>query len=120
MKNQSAAGKREDVPTEELEQIREVKERFQSMGKRGKRLTGKIAQVFKDKYLTQTNLINNVKHFQGSKHVRGLLSQIGERSSVINQGDIYIQKRNERQAVHLSNYDNTSAVPTQLWYDQLR
>lgn len=91
------------------------------MGSKGKKLTGDISNVFRSKYMTQTHLINNAKEFQKqSSNVRNLLKQMNKRTCIINQGEIYIQKQTERQAAHLSNFDNKSRISTQLWYDQLR
>lgn len=44
-------------------------------------------------------------------HTQEILNQMDERSSIINQGDIFVKKRNEREAYYLANYDNLKMIP---------
>ena len=47
-----------------------------------------------------------------------MLQQLSEeRTSIINQADVYIQRQNEREALRLANFDNQTVIPQQIWYD---
>lgn len=45
---------------------------------------------------------------------------IDQKHSVINSGDINIQKINQRKVLNAANFDNQPSIPQRIWYDQLR
>ena len=61
-----------------------------------------------------------LKMLESSKFATRLLENQNERQSLINQGDIYNQRRNEKEAVRLANFDAQRVIPDQIWYDSLR
>ena len=55
--------------------------------------------------------------FESSKDTKRMLQQLDQRQSIINQGDIYIQRRNQREALRLAAIDGQGTLPAQIWYD---
>ena len=49
-----------------------------------------------------------------------MLKQLENRQSIINQGDVFIQKRNQKEALRLASFDTKRSIPEQIWYDSLR
>ena len=47
-------------------------------------------------------------------------AQISKRQSLITQNDVYIQWRNEIEALRLANRDRIGRISEQVWYDSLR
>jgi hypothetical protein len=62
-----------------------------------------------------------MKMFAESKETQKMLNQLNQdRQSIINQGDVYIQRMNTKEAMRLANWDNQRRIPEQIWYDSLR
>ena len=57
---------------------------------------------------------------KSDKTSRMLRQLTQERSSIINQGEMFIQRRNMKEAIMRSQFDTQKQIPTQIWYDQLR
>jgi len=57
--------------------------------------------------------------FKESKKTASMLEQLGSRQSIINQGDIYNQRMNKKEALRLARFDD-GILPDQIWYDTLR
>lgn len=49
-----------------------------------------------------------------------MLEQMDQRQSIIHQGDVYIQRKNQKEALRLADFDSKQMMPQQIWYDQLR
>ena len=49
--------------------------------------------------------------FQDSKTTSKLLEQLDQRSSIINQGDIYINRKNKKEALNLASFDDKPYIP---------
>ena len=48
---------------------------------------------------------------ESSKFTTRLLEHQNERQSLINQGDIYNQRKNEKEAIRLANFDAQRQIP---------
>ena len=46
--------------------------------------------------------------------------QDDDHTSIINQGDAYIHRRNAKEALRFANMDTHKSLPDQIWYDSLR
>mmetsp|Transcript_23578 Transcript_23578/g.36270 ORF Transcript_23578/g.36270 Transcript_23578/m.36270 type:complete len:147 (+) Transcript_23578:810-1250(+) len=43
-----------------------------------------------------------------------------QRTSIINQGEIFNQRNLEKEAIRAATFDAKQSIPTQIWYDSLR
>jgi len=51
---------------------------------------------FSDSQEEQRNVINNLEKIQSSRETQNLLSQVGQRKSILHQIDVHAHKMNER------------------------
>lgn len=88
--------------------------------KKGNRLMA-LFKAGTGKYIKeQAHAINNLTKINNSRETLLLLNQMGQRKSIIHQGDAHVQKMNERKLLQLATFDNHDRILTQVWYDQLR
>ena len=64
---------------------------------------------------------STIDYLKNSQDCAKLLTQVTiGKTSVINQGEIYIQRKNKKESLRLSNFDAQRRIPEQVWYDSLR
>jgi len=66
--------------------------------------------------MANTNLAKMVKE----PTTLGILAQMNDRASIINQADVQNQLLGERQLLQAAQMDEQPRIPDQIWYDHLR
>ena len=64
-------------------------------------------------------VLHNIRTIKNSDMAESLASQLSQRSSIINQGEIYNVKKQIREMTRMSTIDKRP-MPSQLWYNSLR